>query len=137
MKRLIAVAAVLALAGCQGTKPTDHGNGTPVPVGSPVPVGGLVAKGQLVGSLRIVGGPYPGINRAENGHVLITTVGQEVSRAMNVTATKQKGFAISIAPGRYRLAGTPEGWTNACQLARDVVVRPGQLTHANVICDVP
>ncbi|MBV9486780.1 MAG: hypothetical protein JO246_12060 [Frankiaceae bacterium] len=135
MKPLLAAAlAALALAtGCNSDKPTDHGNGTPIPVG-----GGVVAKGDVAGTFSMVGGPYPGLARKLSGRIDIHSGSPTGRLEASVRTAKDGSFTASVPPGRYWLVGRSRHVTGVgCPGVHPVTIKPGTTAHVQVVCAVP
>jgi hypothetical protein len=141
MRNHTAIAAALlglALTGCAGTARASQGN-------SKAGGGGSTATNiprttaTVVGRFRIVGGPYPGINRATSGHIQIranTANGKIVDTA---TATSGR-FSASLPAGTYVFVGRANGMGSGdqgCTTDQPVSLRADQTKKITVQCDVP
>jgi hypothetical protein len=141
MKRiLVTILAALALAtGCNdNNKPTDHGNGTPTPVGSSATSAGGRVAADVRGTFRMVGGPYPGISRPLQGTITVHENTRDGKVVQTVTTDKHGKFATFLPPGRYWFVGTSRHITGmGCPNVHAVTVTAAATAHVQVVCAIP
>lgn len=105
------------------------------------------SAGTVTGQYRFVGGPAPGVNRAEPGTIWAYAGTVDLSRLQQAKAvahvqTDVSGnFTLSLKPGRYTLLGS-QGLSSSvtadgCGGPVLVVVKTSTRTSANVVCSVP
>jgi hypothetical protein len=135
--RTIAAALLgLALTGCAGTAQASQ-NGHSAGANTSTTTAATTAT--VVGRFRIVGGPYPGINRATSGHIQIRA-NTAKGKIVDTVAAPNGRFSASLPAGTYVFVGRANGMGTGgqgCTTGQAIALRAGATAKITVRCDVP
>jgi predicted lipoprotein len=134
MKRMLAVAAVVALSGCHHSSHVMSGeNGSAAATDTPDRQAANVR-----GTFRMVGGPYPGISRPLTGTITIHQQNHDGPVVKTVQTATRGTFATRLSPGRYWFVGTSSHVTGVgCANLHAVTVTDGGVARVQVVCAIP
>lgn len=96
--------------------------------------------GTVTGHLEMVGGPATLSGRTPRFLVPGTITAVSGSSAFHASAAKDGSFTLTLPVGTYTLTGTsPQDNDGRATCIADglVTVRTGQVTHADVACQIP
>jgi hypothetical protein len=94
--------------------------------------------GTATGHLEMVGGPATLSGGTPVSLVPGTITAVSGSATFHASAAKDGSFTFVLPDGTYRLTGTSPQYNSgqgACAAMSPVVVRDGNMTHADVICE--
>jgi hypothetical protein len=130
----------LALTGCAGTAQASQGGSSDGAGQSAASsTASATTSATVVGRFRIVGGPYPGINRATSGHIQIRA-NTAKGKIVDTAAAPNGRFSASLRAGKYVFIGRANGMGTGgqgCTTGQAVTLRAGATTKITVQCDVP